>query len=270
MTKGKNLEMVDYSALSNPDFMRPMLYKVHIYSVSERRQPGKPSVAFEVSRPGLNISLLTIRPKEKADAYIKVAMIPHPWPMPYVDQMSGEVKYSDVPGQRAAMDICNPNNRTLDQDVYIDPAQVIGDGDNLNQRGVFWSLNDPPTEEEVSKAVQRMEAYYQGLLDRAAAMEMSDKAGLEEALRQNPDYGVAAEYFGREFSWHRKYVREAVLVECPNCGEKMKHGAAFHKSEALGVICVNDWDRAIAAGVKKADERPGADPAFAKAKAKEA
>jgi hypothetical protein len=38
-------------------------------------------------------------------------------------------------------------------------------------------------------------------------------------------------------------------MDCPNCGERIKAGVAFHKQEE-GTLCILDWKRAVASGVR--------------------
>ena len=44
-------------------------------------------------------------------------------------------------------------------------------------------------------------------------------------------------------------------MTCPNCGDVVKAGIAFHKSSA-GVLCIIDKKRADEAGVSRGPGRP--------------
>jgi hypothetical protein len=61
-----------------------------------------------------------------------------------------------------------------------------------------------------------------------------------------PELHAAAEYFAENYSWHSKQIKADY---CAQCGEKIRAGAAFHRTEDGG-MCVLDWDRAIKAGVR--------------------
>jgi hypothetical protein len=69
-------------------------------------------------------------------------------------------------GKRLAMDLINPDNLGLDQTAEI--KYSTGIGRNLGEKGVFWSLNNPPLKAEVDAAVERMEMRYKMLLEKAA------------------------------------------------------------------------------------------------------
>jgi ribosomal protein S27AE len=57
--------------------------------------------------------------------------------------------------------------------------------------------------------------------------------------------------FSIDVDWHKLTTPK---IECPNCGEKIKEGIAFHYSN--GRICVLSWERAYLAGAVKKDEVP--------------
>lgn len=69
-------------------------------------------------------------------------------------------------GKRLAMDLINPDNLGLDQTAEL--KYSTGIGRNLGEKGVFWSLNNPPLKAEVDAAVERMEVRYKMLLEKAA------------------------------------------------------------------------------------------------------
>ena len=146
-------------------------------------------------------------------------------------------------GEKVAQSICNPNNHSLNQDAVPPEQSITGYGVDLNAQGVFWSRNNPPTEEEISKAEARRERYYQGLLERARTLEISNPKELEGLINQ--DYHMAANFFNVETSWHKKMVK---FEECPNCGEQVKPGVAYHKN-SLGLLCIIDKKRAKDAGI---------------------
>jgi hypothetical protein len=79
------------------------------------------------------------------------------------------------------------------------------------------------------------------------------------------DHHLAAEMFGQDVDWHKVTTPK---IECPNCGEKIKEGIAFHYSN--GQKCILDWERAWLAGaVKKEDVPDGRQWWTAKEKSKE-
>lgn len=227
----------------DPMLVRPKMFDVYLYTISKRE--------FTVNRPPLFRSLI-IPACAKGERYRLVRAIPHPFPQPDVSPENGEpiVHYHDA--KLVAQDICNPDNLSLDQDAYMKVTvdTRLGMGVNLSRQGVFWSLNNPPSEEELAAAEKRREAYYRMIFDQANGLAASDPRGLQDAL--TIDHHMAAEYFGRESSWHQVLKP---MAECPNCGDNVKPGVAFHKSSVTGDICIIDRARAKAAGVA-VDEEP--------------
>jgi len=221
-------------------------YYIYIYTTSDRD--------FTVSQPPLFPRLL-VRAKKPQERYALVVKIPSPFQQIDREGAIGDLIVRGHKAEQVAASLVNPNNPTLNQDAVI-PAQLVhGFGVDLTSQGVFWSKNNPPTEEEVAKAEKRRENYYRGLLERARTLEISNPRELEFLINQ--DYHMAAEYFGEEYSWHRKMTRS---VECPLCGEPIKPGIAAHKN-SLGGVCVLDAERAEKMGLPKsssseADRQP--------------
>lgn len=209
-------------------------YFVYIYTVSDR--------TFIVHQAPL-ISSLIIAARKPGERYGLVATLPSPFNQIDREGGVGDLITRAHIGERVAMSIVNPNNTTLDQDAVVPTAATLGLGVDLGVQGVFWSRNNPPTEDEIARAEKRRENYYRLLLEKARTLEIANPKELEYVI--NEDYHLAAEYFGEERTWHRKMVR---MAECPACGESVKPGVAYHKN-SLGLLCVIDATRAKAAGV---------------------
>ncbi len=136
------------------------------------------------------------------------------------------------------------------------PQNTFSSGNNYNQQGLFWSKNDPPTEQELKEAELRLEKFYRGLLEKATATETAAPNQLPDLI--NDHYRLAADYFGEEYSWHKKRIvkkSETAKEQCPNCGGEIKTGVAFHFDPESG-ICVIDWKRAYNAGKVKKEDVP--------------
>jgi hypothetical protein len=233
--------VLDGPALWDPSMTRPPEYYVYLYTISKRE--------FTVYRAPLIRSLI-IPACGPTERYRLVTRLSQPFPQPDTDPKNGDVIVHDRgkshDARYIAQDICNPDNMTLDQNAYVgmNDRLVSGYGTNLSAQGVFWSLSNPPAEEEIKAAERRREIYYGKLWEQANMLAAADPKALAVALTQ--DHHMAAEYFGREASWHQ-ILRP--MADCPNCGEKIKPGIAFHKNQELGIICVIDPGRARAAGV---------------------
>ena len=222
-----NFALQDFLMGRKPD------YWVYLYSVS--------ADSFDVYRPPL-LANLRIAGKPQGKDYTQCARFPQPLLAPQGSVDSDEITISPIDARRFCMDIVNPDNLTLNQDTVISKPSNIGN--DLGKKGVFWSVNNPPTEEEVKAARARMERYYNTLLEKARAVVTSDPKALQDLL--TPEYHAAADYFGVETGWHAKRSKP---MDCPNCGERIKSGVAFHKTEE-GSLCVIDWKRTIKSGAR--------------------
>src|SRR5579872_1493028 len=238
----------------DPMLIRPTQYLVYLYTVSRRE--------FTIYRPPLIHSLI-ITACPTGERYRLVRGLPHPFAQPDINPSNGEpiIYYHDA--RFVAQDICNPDNLSLDQDSYLKASgdRALGSGVNLSEQGVFWSLNNPPKEEEIAAAEKRRDIYYKRLIDQANSLAASDPKALHDILNQ--DYHLAAEHFGLDTSWHQVLKP---MAECPNCGDKIKPGVAFHNSSVTGMLCIIDRERAKAAGVRVPENSPITETEFAPVK----
>jgi hypothetical protein len=216
-------------------FRKPDLF-VYIYSTSQKE--------FQVARPP-HIPRLILKACPADQDYILAAKLAHPFEQSDRDVDTGEVRMRFHDARKIAQDILCPD--APDMDAAISPSSTSS-GNDLRIYGLFWSLNNPPTAEEIKKANGRREKYYRMLLERATSLEYTNPKELAERL--NEDYHLAADYFGEEYSWHKQRVRKVVTVPkvpCSVCGEDIKPGVAFHK-DSEGEYCILDWKRAYEAG----------------------
>ena len=246
----------------NPDLFdtrMPRLYPIHrqiyIYSVARRNFPRKhvywnaTVVTNGVAGPGLSGCL-------KGERYVLCGTVPDPPQQLAVDPERGgwrvEVEPRDEGGWRAAIDILNPNNPSTDPYAKLGPnaAAYYSTGENVDliKYGLFPSIHNPPLEEELKAAEDRRDNARQELVDEAFQEQASNPHNFRNWLRSHPDIYDAMDALGVEADWINKVE---VKVVCPNCGDKIKQGLAFHKSSA-GVLCILDPERARKAGVKAA------------------
>jgi len=208
-------------------------YFVYIYSVSEQEHV--------VSRPPI-MKEMRIVGRKKGERVAFVTRLPQPLVTPKGNVDSNEIDIGVMDTRRFATDIINPDNLTINQDALVD--HVTGQGNDLGQKGVFWSLNNPPTEAEIVAAETRLRKRYKFLLEQARTVETSAPAKLADTL--SPEHHMAADYFHETLSWHGAPVHKD---NCPRCGGLANVGAPFHTLEGGG-ICVGDWDKAISAGAR--------------------
>jgi len=237
-----------------PDYVDPLQFRrpesyVYVWSVVDQRPAGSklhrrfPPLLAHLEIPELN-------PDEGAK-YKLVIRLSNPMNQ-FCMRENGERYIDSHDARRLAQDICNPDNLTLNQDIKLDPSRIYSIGNDYGRLGVFWSLAPKPTDEELRKAIARKEEYYRARLMEARKLEMTNPKALFEYLGIIDH--VAADYFQEEYTWHRTPQRP---VFCPNCGETIKPGAAFHSSPALGgLLCIIDWKKAIVAGVKRHEDVP--------------
>ncbi len=230
-------------------------YYVYLYNVS--------TMEHKVSRPPM-LREMTMPKRNEKEKYVLVTRLPVPLLVPKGNVDSNEIDFIPTDTRRFAMDLINPDNLGLNQDAVV--SQISGQGNDLGQKGVFWSLNNPPTEEEVKAAYVRMERHYKFLLEQARTVETSNPKNLPDIL--SPEHHIAADYFHETTNWHSKPVHKE---NCPRCGMPATSGAAFHMLDGGG-ICVGDWDQAIKVGVRSRSQAYEAtdDPKYAPRVAKSA
>jgi len=220
---------IDPGAFRKPDF------HVYIYNVANR--------PFERRLPP-QIPLLNLKACPEGKKYVEVLRLSHPFEQADRNIDTGEVlmRYHDA--RKIAQDIVCCGAANMDAAC----PEAIASGVDYRAKGLFWSLNNPPTDEEVKKANKRVEDFFRARLERNVALEYSNPKELQDRLGE--DDHLAADYFGEEYSWHKQRVKKvtaAPKVECPYCGDQIKPGVAFHKGED-GELCILDWKRAYEAG----------------------
>jgi hypothetical protein len=235
MTRANN---IDYQFISQHYLLnRKPDYTVYLYNVSQQN--------FEVSRPPI-LKKLIIPGKRPEGKYVLATSFPCPLLHPRSNVDSNEFDILAQDTRRFVMDLINPDNFGLDQGAVNDPKSTLSQGTHLGVQGLFWSLHNPPLDEEVDAAIARIEKHYKFLIEQANAVQIAKPTELANML--TPAHHFAADYFGEEYAWHAKKKRAATGV-CPNCGDSIREGAAFHKTDE-GVLCIIDWPRAIKAGVR--------------------
>lgn len=229
----------------DPDQLRRPEYTIYLHSVSKR--------SFQQPHPIFRNVVIPACPKDKR--YITFMRINHPVQTPTVDphNVSGPLKWEFENAIRAALCVCNPsyvgNNLNAQDTEIATQYQISSSESNLTQQGVFASINEIPTDEELTKAEARRVTYYKRIFEEMNGLMRADPKAAQDRLGQ--DHHLAAEMFGQDVDWHRVVTPK---VECKNCGEKIKEGIAFHYSN--GNRCVLDWERAYLAGAVKKDEVP--------------
>jgi hypothetical protein len=156
-----------------------------------------------------SLGTFTIMPCEAGKQYSKPLVLPSVVRSSYKDAATYAMKTDDVEGKYIAQDIVNP---------YL--GGDWSEGQDLTEKGVFWTFNEVPTQEELSTAKSKMEAYFRRLL--VSATELETKGQLQFIT---PTMRLAASYFGEDRPWNSIYKK---IGECPSCGEPAKEGIIRH------------------------------------------
>lgn len=211
---------------ADPLFERQPQYHVYLFNISRR--------SFQVNQPLFKRQTIPACPAEKA--YVMVGTLPDIIIQKDTSAETGQIAVHSFRGELVAMDIVCPSLMSFDQDAELSEESVsFGAGTtDLRKRGVFWSRNDIPTADELAKAKNRMEKFYRQLIQMA---ETKARAG--KLLDITEEEHVAADYFGLKATWHQVAAAPSL---CPNCGEEVKSGVAFHHG-TFG-ICIIDQERA--------------------------
>jgi hypothetical protein len=222
---------LDANTLRKPD------YFVYVFNVGVRAHRVTTGQLKNVHVPGV----------KAGQKYVLAFKLPNIVNQSWKDPDTDQVRVWGDDGRRVAMDLINPANMGIDQDFEIDPSQVVSSGADLSRWGLFWSLHEVPTEEELAKATKRMEKHYRFLINQADNFARTNHYDMIQDIHH-----IAADYFGHRSSWN---TRVEVPEECPLCGLPVKKGVAIHAG-ADGCGGVLDWDKAIASGLKKESQRP--------------
>jgi hypothetical protein len=236
MTAIKNNEENGQAMLSTSD-EDPNVGVIYIYNCVPGLQhapicqpPNFPNFKVPECKPGQKVGYSTIR-----------ALIKNRFTRPGTD----ETYYIQEDGRKHANSLLNPSVHpsspweTQLREIAPGTPGVAQDqyGNNMNAFGIWWSLtapDDPALDGEIQKFKARFENTCRGLI--AAAEE---KAAKNERHMITPREHFAMEYLGLEANWHQTTAR---FTNCPNCGERIREGIAYHKNFANDV-CVIDAEK---------------------------
>lgn len=123
---------------------------IHFYNVSAL---GWEDI-HQICRPPV-FPHVFLRACPEGQRYIKACQdMQHPFPQAFEGQ-NGEKLIRYVDGYIEAAKFLCPENPGTDQDFSVQNGLNIGN--NLNEYGIFWSVNEPPLESEIDAAVRRLE-----------------------------------------------------------------------------------------------------------------
>ncbi len=233
----KGISFVDFTQDAN--LQRKPDYYLYLFNISPRK--------FQVCRPP-SWPMINFAACPAGKKYELVGRVPS-----IVNEVSLVVDrtvVTGIAGERFATDLLNPTNTGIDIWKEITDGEISwldGGTDDLTRRGMFWSRNEVPSEDELRMAKSRMEQHYKSLLQQADSLERENRQ-----KEIGPEHRMAAEYFHYKAHWH--VVAETPNF-CPNCGEAVRTGVAYHATP-FGTMCVIDWQAAVRAGVKTRADVP--------------
>lgn len=222
---------------------------VYLYSVSR--------LSFRVEHALLGV--IELKGCRDGQRYCQAyAPIRNQYPQIVPDVFSlGRDPYDYHDAKRIAQDICDASNPFLDQKVEdfgkSNPFYDTQFGTNYSKHGVFWSLNNPPTEDEIKFAEKRRDK------NRAALIRKMDElyaANPAKAMAEvKPEHREALSAMGEERPWF-KFLQSK--TQCPNCGELIPNGRLYHR-DTDGDLCVigqEGWKAVVASGKRKKEDVP--------------
>ena len=223
--------------------MRPPLRMIHIFSVAKR--------TFNITHP--LFPRLSLRGCEEGERYVLCTSFGDPIPQACPDQERGGTRIDDNDGWMAAIDMLNPGNFTFEPyNGSSNPSFFANtNGTNLIAEGLFPSLNEVPTEEEIRKAESARDNHFRYLTKEAMRLAAVSTKQLNEFLQRYPDTHIAMASLKLKASWTSS---PEVTITCPNCGDDIKQGLAFHKSTVTDRICVLDAMKSYKAKAITRDE----------------
>ena len=233
--RGANPE--NFNVILSGHAMREPKRMVYIHTVAKKNTNPIQRILFPK---------LTLRGCERGERFATCCAIPDPIAQSRPDQETGGTRIDEHDGWRAAIDLLNPTNLTTNPysgdnnpDFYANRS-----GQNLIALGFWPSLNQVPEEHEIRQAEVRRDKNYRWLTKEATRLAAVSTKDLNEFLQTYPDTHIAMDSLGLEANWHSANV---IKETCPNCGDVIKPGLAFHKSTVTDKLCVIDPSRAYKA-----------------------
>ena len=221
-------------------------YKLYIYNVLE--------LEHEVNQPPA-FPRFIIPPKPK-DKKFSVILFPNFVKERYEKPGSVEYFFKHVDGRKYATTLLNPAafpgiNWNAQLQNWRSNDQF---GNNYNSFGCFWSLKgpeDPELEAELQQFRTIARKTLEALIRQGEYLYNSKK---ENEI--TPLMHFAMEHLHKTAPWH---MESYLMVDCPNCGEPVKEGVAYHRN-SFGERCIIDVARCAEIGIFPASANSVAAP----------
>ena len=231
-----------FNPIINGRALRPPIRNIFIYSVARRSFPIRDSL--------IKFDTAACEPGER---YVLCTTISDPILQSSPDQERGGTRIDDNDAWIHCIDMLNPGNFTLDPYAGSTNPTFFANinGTNLISEGIWPSLNNPPTEQEIKRAEDCRDKRYRYLTREALRLGAISTKQLNEFIQRWPDVHMAMDALGLEASWHQK---NEIKATCPNCGDSISPGQGFHKSSVTDRLCVIDPRKAYQAKAITRDE----------------
>ena len=190
----------------------------------------------------------------KGERYVLAATIADPVPQASPDLERGGKRIDYEDGWRAAIGLLHPEHPAGGNGNWWAGAEQasVSEGVNLLAHGLFPSRTNPPDEDDIRRAEGFRDARYRRMTDRAFSAAGRGSKHLSDYLREHEDVHDAMDALGLKADWHQG--SRQMKAACPNCGDEIVAGLAFHRSSVTERLCVLDPERAFKAKAITKDE----------------
>ena len=181
------------------------------------------------------------------ERYVLATTVADPIPQASPDLERGGKRIDYEDGWRAAIGLLHPEHPLGGNGDWFTGADqaTMSEGVNLIAQGLWPSRTNPPEESDILRAEALRDKRYRRLTDFAFQKAAKGSRHLADFLHEHEDVADAMDALGLTADWHRG--NRKVLATCPNCGDPVAQGLAFHKSSVTDRLCVIDPARAFAA-----------------------
>lgn len=200
-------------------------YVIYVYNILNREHlvaqpPIFPGVVIPACKPHEKFSFTILPPFVKE---------------PYFKPGTTEMYYKNVDGRKAATSLLNPSAfpgiKWESQLQRWDTGDQYGN--NLNAYGVWWSLTKPDEAEKLEREIVQFKERVHRTMDELVKRGEELSAG-GDLKSITPWMHFAMDYLGKQAVWH---MATHHMISCPNCGDAVKEGIAYHRN-SFGERCI--------------------------------
>lgn len=212
--------------------------QIFIFTTARRNEPVSQQPLF----PSTELKGCT-----DGERYVLAFSVADPVPQACPDLERGGKRIDYLDGWIAAIGLLHPEHPMGGSGDWWTGADqaTVSDGVNLIAKGFFPSRTNPPTEEDIRRSESFRNKRYRWLTDQAFQRAAKGSKHLADFMHQHEDVADAMDALGLTADWHRG--NRKVMASCPNCGDPVAQGLAFHKSSVTDRLCVIDPERAFKA-----------------------